>query len=125
VSVSNLFTNLVERFNSIGAAVTVTHYTLSLGSQNASTGCYAETYSAGATINMVILTRTTQNLVQGTGLYVKLDALGVTDTAVCEGDKILDAASTYYRVVNVVVHSFANTNVYYEAQLSTVPFHEL
>ena len=119
----DLWTKFLDRFKKTGADPDVTHYVLSLGSQHATTGIYAKSYAAGATIQMAIVGRSTQTFLSGMGMFVRADAVGVTDSAVSEGDEIKDDASTYYRVETVKTHKFGDVIIFYEAQLTHLPFH--
>lgn len=124
-SPANLFADVLARFEATGASAAVTHYVLSLGAQNGTTGCYAESYAAGATIHMMIFTKATQRFLQGTGISVRRDAMGLTDTAVSEGDKVKDANNLYYRVTAVKPHPWGNISVFYEVDLTYNPYHQL
>lgn len=115
---------MLARFKKTGANPDVTHYVLSLGAQNATTGQYAKSYAAGVTIQMVLIGRVAKDFLTGTGIFVRADAVGLTDTAISEGDEIKDAAGTYYRVETVLPHYFGDTLICYEAQLTHLPFHE-
>lgn len=114
---------ILTRFKRTGASLDVTHYVLSLGAQNATTGIYAKSFAAGATIQMVIAGRTSQDLIAGLGTFVQYDAVGVSDTSVSEGDEIKDDAANYYRVESVKKHYFGDKLDVVEAQLSHMPFH--
>jgi len=119
----DLWTRFLDRFKKTGADPDVTHYVLSLGSQHATTGIYAKSYAGGAMIQMVIAGRSTATFLSGMGVFVRADAVGVTDSAVSEGDKIEDAGGTYYQVETVKPHKFGGTLIFYEAQLRHLPFH--
>lgn len=124
MSTLDLWTKFIQKFKKTGADPDVTHYVLSLGSQHATTGIYTKSYAAGATIEMAIVGRATQTFLSGMGLFVRADAVGITDSAVSEGDEIKDASSTYYRVETVKPHYFGDVLIFYEAQLTHLPFHE-
>ena len=114
---TTLFADILARFEATGADSEVTQYLLTLGAANATTGCYAESFSAGTTIHMPIFSRTSQFLIIGTGFHVRKSHLGFTETAVMEGDKILDANSFYYKVTAVRPHYWGDVLVFYEADL--------
>lgn len=119
----NLFTDLLARFEASGTSADVTHYALTLGDQNATTGCYAQTYAEGATISMIIVTKAAQRVLFGTGITVKRDAVGLTDTQVAEGDEVKDAFDAYWTVQTVTPHPWGDSTVVYEAQLTINPHH--
>ena len=115
--------SFLRRFKQIGGNPDVTHYVLSLGAQHATTGQYARSFAAGATIQMIIVSRSSITFLVGTGIFVRADAVGVTDTAVSQGDEIKDDGGTYFRVETVKPHYFGDTVMFYEAQLTHLPFH--
>ena len=120
------FTGLYDRFAAklrfIGASLDVTRRTLSLGVADGETGWYAKSY-ANTTIEMVILGRAATLMLIESGLYVKRDAVGLTKTAVIEGDEVMDAASRYYTVESVTPHCVGDLLVFYECQLVYNAFH--
>ena len=119
---STLFTDILTRFEATGADAAATHYVLSLGAANATTGAYAETYAAGVSIHMPIFSKATQHLLIGTGFYVRKGLLGFTDTAVTEGNKIKDAGNLYYKILAVRPHHWGDIIVLYECDLEYNPF---
>lgn len=120
VSPSTLYATVLAKLKAIEptASFNVTHYTLSLGDANASTGWFEETYSEGATIEVILVTKATQQTLTGSGFYVRLDTLALTLTAVAEGDKIKDANDLYYKVISVKPQPFGDVNVLYVADLT-------
>lgn len=120
------FTGLYDRFAAklrfIGANLNVTRKTLSLGAADAETGWYAKSY-ADTTIEMIILGRTATLMLIEAGLFIKRDAVGLTTTAIIEGDEIMDAASRYYTVESVTPHCVGDLLVFYECQLVYNAFH--
>ena len=103
------------------ATFNVTHKTLSLGDALTPTGWFASQYSVGATIEMIILSKASQQFLTGTGEYVRTDALGLTLTAVSDGDKIIDANGLKYKVTGVRPHPIGNLNVTYAVDLTYLP----
>ncbi len=129
---TNLFSDILTRFEAsmggVAADTEVTHKTLSLGAANATTGCYAVSYSAGDTIHMPIFSRATARYLSGTGFHVSEDYLGFASTSVdaaltlAKGDTITDKAGYVYVVMAVKPHRWGDINVMYEAELSLNPF---
>lgn len=78
----------------------VTLKTLSLGSQNATTGWYVETYT-DSTVKMIIVTRASQQTALRLGTYVRTDALAITDEDLKEGDRVESEEGTLYMVTAV------------------------
>jgi hypothetical protein len=105
------------------ASFDVTHYVVSLGAAHGTTGQYAISYAAGATIEAIIQTRASQRNLYGTGLYVRTDALMLTLTAVSEGDEIKDGNDLYFKVDAVRVHPVGDVTVEYEVDLIYLPLH--
>lgn len=70
---------------------------------------------------MLVLSKAATQILAGTGLHVKTDALGLTETAVAEGDKIkhtVAAVDRYYVVDSVVPQPVGNLIAYYEVNLT-------
>ncbi len=117
---STLYDQILAKVTALGASVAVTHYTLSLGAQDTVTGIPAKTYAAGASINMIILGKAAQQMLTGTGIYVKTDAVGFTKTAVSQGDKIKNASNMYYIVESAVFFNVADIAVFYTVNLTYI-----
>ena len=103
------------------ASFEVTHYTLSLGAADAVTGQFAKSFSAGSTIEMLMVSKAAAHLLYGSGYYVKSDVLGFTETAVSEGDKIkqtIAAVDYYYIVESCVPQQVGDLIVFYTANLT-------
>jgi hypothetical protein len=114
---STIYDTVQTRVEALGADIEVTHYELTLGDANATTGIPAQTYSEGTAIDMIILSKAATQILTGTGLYVKRDALGLTKTAVAEGDRIKDADDNYYTVTSVLPQPVGDVMAYYQADL--------
>lgn len=120
MDVSSLYNVLLAKVTGLGASVSVTHYTLSLGAPDAVTGIPAKTYSAGATIEMLLFGKAAQQILTGIGIYVKTDAVTFTKTAVSDGDKIKDANNLYYIAESVVPNSIGNIIIFYTVNLTFI-----
>ena len=118
MDISLLYDQLLAKVTALGASVAVTHYTLSLGAQDAVTGIPAKTFSAGSSIDMIILGKGAQQLLTGSGIYVKTDAVGFTKTAVSQGEKIKDANNLYYIVESVVPNPIGDIVIFYTVNLT-------
>ena len=116
-----LYTTAQTQLEALDADLTVTHYTLTLGDADATTGIPAKTYSEGAEITMIILSKAATRILQGTGFYVRRDALGLTETAVAEGDRVKDADDNYYTVVSVQPNMVGDITAFYAADLTYNP----
>ena len=125
MSALDTYTKLTERLKQLDVSLNVTHYTLSLGSADATTGQYAKEWAAGATIEMPILSRSAQHLLTGMGIYVKAEMTGFTKTDVNEGDEIKDADDNYYRIDWIKNHYVGDTLIYREVALTYLPLHEV
>jgi len=121
----DIYPTIVTVLTNMGATVDVTHYTLTLGDQNATTGLYAKTFSAGTTIEMPICSKSAQQQLTSIGIYVRADHTGFTKTAVNDGDEIKDSEDHYYRIDTVKPHYVGDQLVYYEAGLTYLPLHEV
>ena len=124
VSLTDFLNVIFSKITALGASLNVTHYTLSLGAEDADTGWPAATLSAGTTITMAIVSRGSQQLLTGMGVHVKADVVGLTGTAVAEGDEIKDDSSRYYVVLTNVPHVVGDQTVFYEAQMNYQPLHD-
>ena len=98
----------------------VTYKTLSLGDANATTKHYAESYSAGTTIEMPIFTKATQQALTGTGFYVRRDALGFTMTSVADSGTITQGSNVYL-IMGVKPHQVGDQLAVYEVDLCYLP----
>ena len=123
MSFTTLYDTILARVTASnpGVDLTVTHKTLSLGAENATTGVPAVSYSAGDTITLMLFSKAAQQILRDTGIYVKSDAIGLTTTAISEGDRILDQNSNTYTVVAVKPNPVGDIMVYYEAELTLLP----
>jgi hypothetical protein len=123
VAPSNLYATVLARLKAIEPTATfnVTYYTLTLdGSTEDTSGWYTSSFSEGATIEAIILTKAAQQLLVGMGIYIKTDATALTLTPVSEGGKIVDANGLTYKVITVKHHPYGNITVVYEADLNDV-----
>ena len=121
---TNLYIQLKRRVEQLGASTNVSHYVLSLGAQDATTGQYAKSFAGAATIEMVIVGRANRQLTTEMGTIFHSDAVGYTRDTVSEGDEIKDASSTYYVVDGKTSHYIGDQLVCHECQLTHMPLHE-
>jgi hypothetical protein len=108
----------------MGLSSEVTLRTLQLVSADSVTGWYTKNYSE-STIDMIIVSKGTQQLLIGTGTYVRLDRLGFCIDPVYEGDQIEDSVGGHYEVEAVREHWLLDSLVYREVDLTLLPLEEL
>lgn len=119
--VSTLFDVLIQRIEALGVSTNITLYTLSLGVQDAVTGWYAKNYDV-STINMVIIPRSAQSLLIGSGTYCRKDAVAFSKTLIQEGDVVTDGFGYNYTITGMRPHGFGNVKVFHEYDLEYTPF---
>lgn len=124
MNLSTLYDQLLTKVKQLGANVNVTHYTLTLGAADAVTGLYAKSWSAGTTIEMIIIGKGAQQILTGTGIYVRTDAAGFTKTVTCEGDEIKDANNLWFLAESVMPHPVGDIIVFYTVNLVYLPLHQ-
>jgi hypothetical protein len=112
----SLFSRLYRAWIRKNLSVAATLHTLSLGAADAVTGWYAKSF-ADTTINVVVIPKSQQSTLTGTGIYIRYDAVGFTDSAVKEGDEITDAQSIRYLVESVVPNGRGSKLDFYTLQL--------
>ena len=123
----NVFDVLVKTFEakSVSATCDVTHYSLVLGDRDGVTGWREKTWNE-TTIKMIIILKggSPSKLVPGT--FVKYDAVGLTDTAVEEGDEIKLSTGEYYEVKSVypILNVTPDRIDHYRCDLTELPLHE-
>ena len=117
---STLYDVLLAKVVEYGASVDVTHYTLSLGAQDAVTGVPAKSYSAGSTIEALIFGKAAQQMLTGTGIYIKTDSIAFTKTAMQQGDKIKDSNNLYYIIESAVPNVVGDILVFYTVNLTYI-----
>lgn len=125
VAFSGLYAAVLARIKTVEptASFEVSHYVLSLGDADATTGHYAMEYAAPATIEAIIVTKGTQQSIMGMGYHVRRDALAFTLTAVVDGDEIKDANNLWFKVDAVRPVPAGDANVTYVADLVYLPLH--
>ena len=102
----------------------VTRRQLILGSQNAITGWYAESWQE-STIEMIIFDRSTTTFNLPPGAYVRLDALGCCADPVEVGDQIKTLDGRYFEVKAIKeVWSHGDNFVRRDCDLTLLPLHE-
>ena len=120
----NLWNDLVKVFEDARGSCNVIHRALSLGTRDDETGWRAKNY-AESTIKMVIILKGATKLQLMAGSYVRLDALGLTNTSVKESDEIKVGASIYYEVKAIREMCVTpDTIEYYEVDLTKLPLHD-
>ena len=112
----SLFSRLYRAWVRKNLSVSATLHTLSLGAADAVTGWYAKSF-ADTTINVVVVPKSQQSTLTGTGVYIRYDAVGFTDSAVVEGDEITDAQSIRYLVESVAPNGRGSKLDFYMLQL--------
>ena len=118
---ASLYDILADKVESLGVELDITYYKYSLAAPaNASTGWYVGSYAAGTPLEMILIGRGAQDLLTGSGVYVKLDVAGFTKTEVYENDKVLDSQGNIYIVKTVTPHPIGDVTVFYESQMNRV-----
>jgi len=118
------YEQLKRRITGLGASVDVTHYVLSLGAQDGTTGIYAKSFAGAATIEMLIVGKAAMQMVTAMGVIFRSDAVGFTKDTISEGDEIKDSAGTYYVIDSIKSHYVGDQLIAYECQLTHLPLHE-
>ena len=119
----DLWNRLVKSFETARGSCDITRRTLSLGVRDSVTGWRVKSY-VETTIKMVIIPRGATQSALKAGTYVRLDAVGLTDTLLSEGDEVKTSGGTYYKVKAVRNHSLTPDVVeYYEVDLTKLPLH--
>ena len=113
---------LLKRFENL-ASTNVTHRRLMLGNRDATTGWYSKSYEA-TTIQRILASKTTSPAVLPPGVYVRLDAVGLTADPVYEGDQIR-VNSQYYQVETVRAHYIGDSFYFRECDLTLLPFENI
>ena len=121
---SDLFDDLVRSFEDEGGSCDVTRKALILGDRDSETGWRAKNFSE-TTIKMIIIPRGATQSALKAGTYVRLDAVGLTDTLLSEADEVKTSGGTYYEVKAIRNHSITPDTVeYYECDLTKLRLHE-
>ena len=114
---------LAKKFSSF-TSLDVTHRRLMLGSRDSTTGWYAKSYEE-QTIEMIVVSRAATHMPLPPGVYVRLDAVGLTADPVYEGDEIKTASDQYYQVETVREHPIGDSFFFRECDLTLLPFKNL
>ena len=124
MSTSTFFTDIKQAFKrATGTSFDVTWRALTLGARDSVTGWRAKSY-ADSTIEMVIIPQVASRLAASFGIYVTLDALGLTLTAVGVGDEMKDSDNDYYEVETVMKQKIGNVLYVYKCDLRHQPLHD-
>jgi len=120
-----LWNSIVKTFESYkGGSLNVTKRALILGARNDVTNWCAKGFSE-STIKMAIIPRGATRLALACGAYVRLDAVGFTDTVLQEDDEVETAGGVYYEVKAVREHGLTPDIIeFYECDLTKLPLHE-
>lgn len=119
-----LYVTVKSRLEQLGADFTITYYALTVGDADSTTGVPALTYGEGTEAEAIILSRAATQILQGTGLYVKLNALALTQTDIAEGDRIKDADDNMYTVTTKTPNTVGDILAYYSLDLTYNPMLE-
>jgi len=109
----------------MGLDASVTYRKLQLGTHDATTGWYDKDYAPDDTIDLILVPRGATSTNLPAGVYVRLDAVGLTADVVFEGDQIVTDAGEYYEVKTVLEHYLLDSFMYRECQLSRLPLENL
>ena len=100
----------------------VTRRRLMLGARDDTTGWYAKGF-AESTIKMVVVPRGANSLSLKTGVYARLDAAGLTQDVVLEGDEIETVASVFYEVKTIRENWIGDSFEFRACDLTELPMH--
>lgn len=95
---------------------TVTLHSLFLGGQDTVTGWYRKGY-VNLTITMAVIPRSSSRVLASMGVYCRLDAVGLTNYEVEEGDIVKDTFGDYWLISGKKPFTVGDTFVYYECDL--------
>ena len=98
----------------------ITRQILTLGTLDANSGWYAKNYTP-TTIEALIIPKSAQSTLYGTGLYIRTEALGLSVDPVQNGDILGDAFGNGYIVTNLQRMLYLDTFLYYFYDLQRVP----
>jgi hypothetical protein len=105
------------------ASFTVTIYQLTLGSPDATTGCYARQYTT-VTGRVAVVPKGIGINIMGVGYYAKTDAQGITNVELNEGDIIENTYGTsgvgYWQVMGRETLLFGNVFICYRLALARI-----
>jgi len=102
----------------------VTRRKLQLGTRDAVTGWYDKAH-AESTQEMIVVPRGATSTALPAGVYVKLDAVGLTADPFEEGDEVNNDMGEYYEVKTILEHFLADSFWFRECQLTRLPFQNL
>jgi hypothetical protein len=119
-----LWDQIVKVFQTYkGGSLDVTRRVLSLGARDGVTGWCAKSF-AESTIKMCIIPKGASTLALACGTYVRLDAIGLTDSAFQEGDEVKTVRNIYYEVKTIREHGVTPDIIeYYECDLVKLPLY--
>lgn len=100
----------------------VTRRKLVLGARDDTTGWYTKSY-AESTIELVVVPKGANSLALKTGVYARLDAVGLTQDVVFVGDEIETSASVFYEVKTVKPRWVGDSFSHRVCDLTELPLH--
>lgn len=112
----DLFLLLKKKWSEHGRTLDLTLRTLTLGSADLTTGWYSKSFNT-STIQMAILYKATQRSLLHAGIFMSQEAVGITKTAVREGDEILDANANTFTVLAVHDHNILDQFMFNQCDL--------
>ena len=93
-----------------------------LGTRDSVTGWYAKGY-AESTIDMVIVPRGANSLSLKTGVYARLDAVGLTQDVVLVGDEVETIPHVFYEVKTIRENWIGDSFEFRACDLTELPMH--
>jgi len=106
----------------MGLNADVSWRALSLGSRDSTTGWRAKNYADAETIKMAISNPATRSMVVSAGFHPHYTYSGFHIDPVSEGDQTIDKSNNYYEIKTSVPIPFLDSLMYYESELSLLPF---
>jgi len=95
-----------------------------LGSRDSITGWY-EPFWEDNDSEMVIISRGATSMALAAGVYVRLDAIGLTQDPMQEGDQIyVEGSRLYYEVKSAKPIHILGSFSHYECDLTLLPLHK-
>jgi len=102
----------------------VTRHKLTLGTADSTTGWYEKLWT-DSTIEMVIVPQGATSMAVAAGVYVRLDAVGLTADVVEEGDQTETESGLFYEVKTVKPYWRGDSFSHNECDLTLLPLHGL
>ena len=102
----------------------VTRRKLQLSHRDSVTGWYIANY-VNSTIEMIVVSRAASTTLLPPGVYVRLDAVGLTQDVVEIGDQVNTTTGAHYEVKAVRLHYLGDSFWFRECDLTLLPFQYL